>query len=218
MATKRKKQIFTKRTLIAVGILSALVGTYFIAGDKIKSLLKPDSGDDEQSEQTPGQTPGQTPALIAPGSPGGSPGTPAPKAEGIDIDKKLRSGSKGNEVKRLQFIINSIAGMRGQSSYKTPSGYVVKFPINPDGEWGSNTQAGAYFSFDVFNSQGYVTLDQARKKLAYIAGYRNKPFPSELVGTKNYSKYQESYKSGQIQFGQDDRSKKIGAFVNPFNP
>jgi hypothetical protein len=211
MATKRKKPIFTKRTLIAVGILSALVGTYFIAGDKIKSLFKPDAGED-QNDQTPSEvTPGQTPALIAPGS-------PAPKTEGIDIDKKLRSGSKGNEVKRLQFIINSIAGMRGQSSYKTPAGYVVKFPINPDGEFGSNTQAGAYFSFDVFNSQGYVTLDQARKKLAYIAGYRNKPFPSELVGTKNYSKYQESYKAGQIQFGQDDRLKNIGAFVNPFNP
>jgi hypothetical protein len=50
-----------------------------------------------------------------------------------------------------------------------------------------------------------------------LAGYYNKPFPSELVGTKNYNKYQDNYKTGAIDFGKADRAKNIGAFVNPFN-
>jgi hypothetical protein len=129
----------------------------------------------------------------------------------------LRKGSQGEEVKRLQFVINYIAGLRGSTSYKTPGGYTVKFPIGTDGDFGSGTQAGAYFIAPSFKSDGFITLDKARERLAYIAGYYNKPFPSELVGTKNYSKYQDNYKTGAIDFGKDDRAKNIGAFVNPFN-
>jgi hypothetical protein len=41
-------------------------------------------------------------------------------------------------------------------------------------------------------------LDQARRSLAFIAGFYGKPFPSELVGMKNYMDYQNAYKGGQI--------------------
>jgi hypothetical protein len=196
------------RKFLLVGLAAAIVGTYFIAGDKIKSLFKPD-----ETPEPPQITPGQTPAPTI------SPGTkPAPEPAGLDINKKLRKGSQGEEVKRLQFVINYIAGLRGSTSYKTPGGYTVKFPIATDGDFGNGTQAGAYFIAPSFKNDGFITLDKARERLAYIAGYYNKPFPSELVGTKNYNKYQDNYKTGGIDFGKDDRAKKIGAFVNPFNP
>lgn len=193
------------------GVLAAGIGTYLLAGDKIKSLLK-----GEKNEDMPDIIP---PKEITQGGGGGGGGTKptAPKPAGLDITKKLRKGSQGEEVKRLQFVINYIAGLRGSTSYKTPGGYTVKFPIGTDGDFGSGTQAGAYFIAPSFKSDGFITLDKARERLAYIAGYYNKPFPSELVGTKNYSKYQDQYKTGGIDFGKDDRAKKIGAFVNPFN-
>ena len=110
-----------------------------------------------------------------------------------------------------------IAGARNTNSY-TDGGKKVNFPINPDGDFGNNSNLGSLFAFNTFKQNGYVTLDQARKMLAYILGYRQQQFPSSLVGTKNEKQYQESYKSGQIDFGKADRAKNIGAFVNPFNP
>lgn len=202
------------RKFLIAGLAAAIVGTYFIAGDKIKSLFKPDETP-EPPQITPGQTPGQ---ILAPTITPGTKPAPEPKAEGLDINKKLRKGSQGAEVTRLQFIINYIAALRGSTSYKTPGGYTVKFPIQTDGDFGNNSQAGAYFIAPTFKNDGFITLDKARERLAYIAGYYNKPFPSELVGTKNYNKYQDNYKTGGIDFGKDDRAKKIGAFVNPFNP
>lgn len=219
MATRRKKPAFTKKTLIGIGIASALIGTYFLAGDKIKSLFKKDDQSNDELNPPPNILP-PTPVINNSGATTIVTAPSVPKPDTIDINKKLRKGISGakDEVTRLQFVINYIAGLRGSTSYKTPSGYVVRFPIKADGDFGNNTQAGAYFISPEFASQGYITLDQARNKLSFIAGYYQKPFPSELVGTKNYNKYQESYKSGQIKFGQDDRAKKIGAFVNPFNP
>lgn len=205
-----------KKTLIGVGIASALVGIYFLAGDKIISLIK---GDKDDTPDTTPVVPGTTQTLLPPSTAGG--GVPAPvtaPAVSLDINAKLRKGSNGTEVKKLQYIINYIAGFRGSSSYKTPSGYVVKFPISVDGDFGSGTQAGAYYISPEFRTQGYITLDQARKKFSYLAGYYRKPFPSELVGTSNYKKYQDIFKAGEIQRGQDDRAKAIGGtFIDPFN-
>jgi hypothetical protein len=212
--TARKTGLLTKKNTlyIVAGVLAAGIGTYLLAGDKIKSLLK-----GEKNEDMPDIIP---PKEITQGGGGGGGGTKptAPEPAGLDITKKLRKGSQGDEVKRLQFVINYIAGLRGSTSYKTPGGYTVKFPIGTDGDFGSGTQAGAYFIAPTFKNDGFITLDKARERLAYIAGYYNKPFPSELVGTKNYSKYQDNYKTGGIDFGKDDRAKKIGTFVNPFNP
>jgi len=180
-----------RKFLIAGGI-AAIIGTYLLAGDKIKGLFKRDTSDqDTPSMDQFTQMPAFEPAIIT--------GTPAaPKKDGLDIDKKLRKGSKGEEVKRLQFVINYIAGLRKTTSYKTPGGYTVKFPIASDGDFGSNTQAGAFFIAPSFKNDGFITLDTARKRLAYIAGYYDRPFPSELVGTKNYNVYQDQYKTGKI--------------------
>ena len=180
-----------RKFLIAGGI-AAIIGTYLLAGDKIKGLFKRDTSDqDTPSMDQFTQMPAFEPAIIT--------GTPAaPKKDGLDIDKKLRKGSKGDEVKRLQFVINYIAGLRKTTSYKTPGGYTVKFPIASDGDFGNNTQAGAFFIAPSFKNDGFITLDTARKRLAYIAGYYDRPFPSELVGTKNYNVYQDQYKTGKI--------------------
>jgi hypothetical protein len=188
LTAKQKKQLY-----IGAGVAAALIGTWLLAGDKIKGLFKKDSGaggDDFTS------LPAQDQIMIPGGQ--GVIAPSAPEPAGIDIDKKLRKGSKGEEVKRLQFIINYIAGFRDADKYKTPGGYTVNFPIKPDGDFGSNTQAGAYFISSKFKDQGFITLDQARRSLAFIAGYYDKPFPSELVGTKNFNDYQNAYKGGQI--------------------
>jgi hypothetical protein len=210
MISKRKKTatgIFApkNRKFLLLGIGAAAVGTWLLAGDQIKALLMPQN---EQTPPTPEPTPEPTP-------------TPKPIGYGvqnepqIDINKKLKKGVQGNEVARLQFIINSIAALRGTTSYKTPGGYTVNFPIKTDGDFGNNSQAGSYFIAPSFKNDGFITLETARNRFAYLSGYYNKPFPSELVGTKNYSRYQESYKNGTIDFGKDDRAGKIGGFLNP---
>lgn len=221
MRKKKTTGIFApkNRKFLIAGVAAAAIGTYLIAGDKIKSLFKKDDTFNDELNPAPNILPPAPAPLIAPapvptGGGGGSKSEPA----GLDINKKLRKGTQGEEVKRLQFIINYIAGFRKSTSYKTPGGYTVNFPIGTDGDFGNGTQAGAYFIAPSFKSDGFITLDTARKRLAYIAGYYGKPFPSELVGTKNYNKYQDDYKSGQIDFGKDDRAKNIGTFVNPFNP
>jgi len=181
----------TKKQLTFIGIAAGAAGLYFFAGPQIKNLFKRKTDETETGEI-------ETPMATLPAGTVTTTPTILPQEDSIDINKKLRKGSSGNEVKRLQFIINFIAGLRGTTSYKTPAGYTVKFPIGTDGDFGSNTQAGAYFAFNTFKNDGFVTLDTAREKLAYIAGYYNKPFPSELVGTKNYNKYQTRFKAGQI--------------------
>ena len=206
---KRKKPI-NKKTLIGVGIISALIGTYFIAGDKIKSLFKKNNFEpqpefpSEQSKSSGGNVEAKSEEKT-------------PQGKSIDINKKLRKGSSGEEVKRVQYIINSIASARKTKSY-TDAGKKVNFPLNADGDFGNNTNIGSLFAFNNYKNQGYITLDQARKKMAYIFGYRQLQFPSSFVGTKNEKQYQDSYKSGQIEFGKDNRSQNIGAFINPFNP
>lgn len=219
MSSKRKttsKGLFTKQNapFIAAGVLATIAGVYFFAGDKIAGLFQKNNEIDETT-QTQTQV---TPKAITGGGGGGTPSAAQEEKSGIDLNKKLRKGSKGEEVKRLQYIINYIAGFRGTTSYKTPGGYTVKFPIGTDGDFGSGTQAGAYFIAPSFKNDGFITLDTARKRLAYLAGYYQKPFPSELVDSKNYKVYQDQFKTGQIDFGKQDRANKIGVFVNPFNP
>lgn len=209
--SQRAKSIFAKKNTvyIAAGVIAAGLGVYLLAGDKIKNIFS------KKEDFDIDVLPVVDPVIIS-----GNIQAPAKKPEkaGIDINKKLRKGVKGPEVTRLQFIINFIAGYRKQTSYKTPAGFTVKFPIASDGDFGNGTQAGAFYIAPSFKNDGFITLDTARARLAYIAGYYRAPFPSELVETSNVNKYQESFKAGRIDFGKQDRAKNIGAFVNPFNP
>ena len=216
MAVKRKNTTGllapkNRKFLIAGGV-AAIAGIYLLAGDKIKNLLNREDENNIPDIIPPTEftnTDGGNTIITKP---------TAPEPAGLDINKKLRKSSQGEEVKRLQFVINYIAGLRKSTSYKTPDGYTVKFPIATDGDFGNGTQAGAYFIAPSFKNDGFITLDKARERLAYIAGYYNKAFPSELVGTKNYNKYQDNYKTGGIDFGKDDREKNIGTFKFPLYP
>lgn len=219
MISKRKRVAVRKtaraanknKYYILAGIAAAALGTYFLAGDQIKAFF-------ERNNQPADDT---TRPQLPPAAGGG--GAVAPEPAGIDINKKLKKGVTGEEVKRLQYIINGIAALRNTTSYKTPAGYTVKFPIAADGSFGSDSQAGTYFIAPAFKDQGYLTLDQARKRLAYIAGYYNKPFPSSLVGTGNYKEYQTRYKAGEIDGSKnvDLNLPNVGLdlvnFPNPFN-
>jgi hypothetical protein len=191
----KRKQVAVRRTarkannnkyFILAGIAAAGLGIYFLAGDQIKALFKP-KGDEEEEK------PKEDPKVLPPG-----PVTPK-KEPGLDINKKLLKGVKGEEVKRLQYIINYIAGLRGAKKFQTPSGYVVNYPISADGSFGSDSQAGAYNIDPNFKTKGYTTLHEARKKLAYLAGYYGKQFPGSLVNTSKYKDYQAAYKSGEIE-------------------
>lgn len=194
----------SKAQLGGIGVAALAAGLYFFAGPQIKNFFKKKNEENETGEVESG------PLVPMPTL---QPGKVAPTVtDTLNIDKKLKKGSSGEEVKRVQYIVNYIAGFRGATAYKTPSGYTVKFPIGQDGNFGSDTQAGVYFAFDTFKTNGYITLDIARQKLAYIAGYYDKPFPSELAGTKNYNKYQTSYKAGQI-----DGSKNVNLTFFPTN-
>jgi hypothetical protein len=182
------------KTYLYLGLAAAALGTYFLAGKDLQKLFKR-----EKPDFTPESEQEITKVIVQK--------TQEPKAKGLNIDKKLVKGTKGEEVEKLQQIINVIAGARKSTSYQTPGGYTVKFPIASDGSFGNDTQAGAFFSFDVFKDQGFVTLDQARRKMAYILGYYGKPFPSGLVNTKNYKKYQELYKAGEIDASKGEKLK-----------
>lgn len=199
MISKRKRVTARKgaraannnKYFILAGVAAAALGTYLLAGDQIKAFFKRDDEDNMPDIIPPKE-------ITNGGGNGGGGQQSAPEPAGLDINKKLKKGSQGEEVKRLQYIINGIAGLRNTTTYKTPAGYTVKFPISADGSFGSDSQAGAYFISPAFKDQGYLTLDQARKRLAYIAGYYDKPFPSSLVGTSNYKEYQTRYKAGEI--------------------
>jgi hypothetical protein len=185
MATKKK---INKTNLILLGLATAAVGTWILAGDKIKNLFKPQPVDDilDQTQLTI-QTPTPT------GGGGGGGGTKPKQIEpsGPDLDKKLFKGAKGDEVKRLQVIINEIEAMRGRKTLGK-----VKFPLTVDGDLGPSTFAAALDCFPSLKSNGYVTLHEARLKWAYSLGYYNKPFSGSLVNSARVVQYQAQYKLG----------------------
>ena len=175
-----------KVNLLLLGLGTAAVGTWLLAGDKIKDLFKRDTSGEDQTLITPPPT---TPAPVKTG--GGSSKPKQVEPVGPDLDKKLFKGSKGDEVKRLQVIINEIEAMRGKRSLGK-----VKFPLTTDGNLGPNTYAAALDCFPDMKANGYVTLHQARLKWAYALGYYNKPFSGSLVNSARVTQYQAQYKLG----------------------
>ena len=183
MATKKK---VNKTNLILLGLATAAVGTWILAGDKIKDLFKPKT-DNDFTDQT------QITAPTPTGGGGGGGGTKPKQIEpsGPDLDKKLFKGAKGDEVKRLQVIINEIEAMRGRKTLGK-----VKFPLTVDGDLGPSTFTAALDCFPSLKSNGYVTLHEARLKWAYSLGYYNKPCSGSLVNSARVVQYQAQYKLG----------------------
>jgi hypothetical protein len=193
---RRKKPTFNKKTLIGIGIASALIGTYFLAGEKIKKLFVKD---DDMPDIIPPKN------LVTP-APGPAP-APAPvvqtqtilQTEGLNPDKRLSKGSQGEEVKRVQIQINDINYDRGYKSGKRTNNFgSFNFPLTTDGIWGDNTEQAVKYSFDFYRDKGYLTLDQARYAYAYTKGYEGRAFPPSLRSSSRYQRYADAFKLGQI--------------------
>lgn len=78
MATRKKP--VNKTNLVLLGLATAIIGTYFLAGDKIKAYFKGDKGDDVDQQPLIDTTPAVQPTL-----PGGA--TQPPKAMPEDEKK-----------------------------------------------------------------------------------------------------------------------------------
>jgi hypothetical protein len=157
MATRKKP--INKNYLILLGVGAAALGTWLIAGDSIKKLFK-----------RGGEAPALEPEIKFIPSPAG---TAQPKTETketdttgdiYDIREKLKPGSKGSGVGRLQLIINEIANIRGDQGFTANSGQKIKFPISQDRDFGPATNLGALYAFPSYKENGFITvkIDQVK--------------------------------------------------------
>jgi hypothetical protein len=194
---RRKKPTFNKKTLIGIGIASALIGTYFLAGEKIKKFFVKD--DEDQNDQQPVQP------VIAPVVPATRDVAPVVQTqtiletEGLNPDKRLKKGSQGEEVKRLQIQFNDVYYDKDTKAgpYKGDYG-TFTFPLKTDGKWGDDTEKALKHAYSFYRDKGYLTLDQGRYAYAYTKGYIGSAFPPSLRSSSRYQRYADAFKLGQI--------------------
>ena len=203
MAVKRKNTTGilapkNRKFLIAGGV-AAIAGIYLLAGDKIKDLFKKNTSN-QLDILTPNAViaPGPSPVIIS--QPIVTPGS---GTDGLDPDKRLRKGVKGDEVKRIQIIANYLANLFGKKSASVQvngKNYgTVNFPIATDGDFGENTnKAIILIRGKNYLDAGYTTLDKMRFEYAYWSGYYGKDFPDSLRSSSRYARYSDAYKTGKI--------------------
>lgn len=186
------KKNTNKTNLILLGVATAIIGTYFLAGngDKIIKFFKGENQEDFE-DQTPVITDTPTaPEITGPVAPE----TPANDNK-INIYAKLRKGSKGDEVFKLQVIINDILQTFRENGQKDQL-------IKQDGSFGPNTEK-ALIRINGKNSpyykKGYTTLNDQRINWSYFRGQYGKQYPSSLVGSSQAKAYEYWYKLGQLK-------------------
>jgi hypothetical protein len=197
MAVKRKTTTGLlapkNRKFLIAGGLAAIAGIYFLAGDKIKSLFKKDTSDQMNTPITPTPDPIINQPILTPGT-----GT-----DGLDPDKRLRKGVKGEEVKRIQIIANYLANLFGKKNanvkFDGKDYGIVTFPLATDGNFGENThKAMILLRGKNYLDAGYTTLDKLRYEYAYWSGYYGKDFPNSLRSSSRFQRYSDAYKTGKI--------------------
>lgn len=183
------------KELIYIGLGTAALATIVLAWEPISNFFK---GNKPENNDTAGgqNLVGKSSEGVRKQLPTGNKSTP--EKEGPNLDKKLTKGMGGDEVKRLQVIINEIEAMRGKKSISA-GGKNIQFPLDTDGKMGPNTYAAALDCFPSLKTQGYITLHQARLKWAYSLGYYDKPFSATLVNSPRIKEYQVQYKMGSEQ-------------------
>ena len=176
--------------MILLGVATAIIGTYFLAGDKIKAFFKGDSSNDETPVIDNAQLPSLPPAVPGPTPPGTT-----SDDNKINIYAKLRKGSKGDEVFKLQVILNDILQTFRENGQKDQL-------IKQDGSFGPDTEK-ALIRVNGKNSpyykKGYTTLNDQRINWAYFRGQYGKQYPSSLVGSSQAKAYEYWYKLGQLK-------------------
>jgi hypothetical protein len=128
-----------------------------------------------------------------------------------EFSQRLTKGSKGDNVKRIQTIINDVASLRKQNTING-----VNLPLKIDGDFGANTEKVAKAIFSKYKESGYITVNQARSKWAFSRGYYNQVFPQALVTSKSYNLYQDQYKLGKIENSNYMKKKKQGQNINNY--
>jgi peptidoglycan hydrolase-like protein with peptidoglycan-binding domain len=159
----------------------------------------------------------ETEITTAPGS--STSGTETTKTETKEITKpkidefsqRLTKGSKGDNVKRVQTILNDVASLRKQNEING-----VQMPLKIDGIFGANTEKVAKAIFTKYKESGYITVNQARSKWAFSRGYYNQVFPQALVTSKAYNLYQDQYRLGKIENANYGKKKKQGQNINNY--
>jgi hypothetical protein len=184
-----KKKPLNKKNLIFLGLATALIGTYFLAGDKIKALFKRDEEIDNQPviDQQPMQTiaPGVVTTMT----------TATPDENKLNIYKKLKKGVKSDEVFKMQVILNDILQTFRENGQKDQL-------IKQDADFGPATEQ-ALIRVNGKNSpyykKGYTNLNDQRINWAYFRGQYGKQYPSSLVGSSQSKAYEYWYKLGQLK-------------------
>lgn len=184
-----KKKPLNKRNLIFLGLATAIVGTYFLAGDKIKEFFKGDGPNED-----PVIDPQPEIKVIAPGVVT-TMTTAKPDENKLNIYKKLKRGVKGDEVFKIQVILNDILQTFRENGQKDQL-------IKQDGDFGPATEQ-ALIRVNGKNSpyykKGYTTLNDQRINWAYFRGQYKKQYPSSLVGSSQSKAYEYWYKLGQLR-------------------
>ena len=153
--------------------------------------------------ETPGTTKTETPGTTKTETSGTKPIN--------EFSQRLTKGSKGDNVKRIQTIINDVASLRKQNTING-----VNLPLKVDGDFGANTEKVAKAIFSKYKESGYITVNQARSKWAFSRGYYNQVFPQALVTSKAYNLYQDQYKLGKIENSNYMKKKKQGQNINNY--
>jgi hypothetical protein len=194
--------------ILAVGTGVIALG-YFLY-PTLKNLFKK-KGTSEEIETT------ETEITTAPSpSTSGTETTGTEKKETVkpkidEFAQRLTKGSKGDNVKRIQTIINDVASLRKQNEING-----VQLPLKVDGDFGANTEKVAKTIFTKYKESGYITVNQARSKWAFSRGYYNQVFPQALVTSKAYNLYQDQYKLGKIENANYGKKKKQGQNINNY--
>lgn len=197
MISKRKLTtgIFApkNRKFLIAGVAAAAIGTWLLAGDKIKAIFKgePEPPSLPEPEPTPAPAQAIAPARIV---------QQVTTTESIDLDKRLLLGVTGNEVKRLQVQINDTLGKLGFERGPVTNKWNKKwiFPLKTDGNFGEQTYNATYANYPFFRDKGYITLDQARYDWVYFLGKNGFDFPDSLRSSSRYKRYADRYKTGKI--------------------
>ncbi len=196
MISKRKLTtgIFApkNRKFLIAGVAAAAIGTWLLAGDKIKAILKGEKEPPSLPEPEPTPAPAQ--AIVQPKIV-----QQVTTTESIDLDKRLLVGVTGNEVERLQTILNDFGyklKLKQGNTYGTGKKYI--FPLKVDGNFGEQTYNAAYNNLNFLRDKGYITLDEARYDWAYFLGKNGFDFPDSLRSSSRYKRYADRYKTGKI--------------------